>query len=366
MTKPSLIPAGLLLAAAFVLAPQSAQAAEDIVASRPALTVQATLPREVVLPLRVAANGNIQAWQEAMIGAETQGLRLAEVRVNVGDRVRKGQLLAVFAAETVEADQAEAQARLAEALAHLEEAKANARRGRDLLAKGFISPQRLAEYETAESTAAARVEAQRAALALRRQRLEQTRVKAPDDGFISARSATVGAVPGAGEELFRLIRQGRLEWRAEVAAPDLARLKTGMVATVIPSGGEAVAGRVRMVAPTVDAQTRNGLVYVDLPDPGTVRAGMFARGEFEVGSARGLTLPLGAVVTKEGFSYVMRIGADGRVSQAKVTTGRRVGDLVEILGGLEASVRVVASGGAFLAEGDLVRVVEAAPATPAR
>lgn len=365
MTIRFIPPMGLVLAAGLILMAPTTRADELPDNPRAALTVQALTPQEVVLPIRIAANGDIQAWQEAMIGAETNGLRLAEVKVNVGDQVRKGQVLAVFARETVAADLAEARANLAEAQARLEEAKSNARRGRDLLARNFISPQKLAEYETAEHTAVARVEAQEAALALRRQRLEQTQVRAPDDGLISARSATVGAVPGVGEELFRMIRQGRLEWRAEVAAHDLLRIKPGMAVVITPAGGAAIPGRVRMLAPTVDPRTRNGIVYVDLAAPGGARAGMFARGEFDLGQSRSLTLPQGAVVPRDGFSYVMRIGADSRVSQVKVHTGRRVGALIEILGGLEASASVVASGASFLSDGDRVRVVVDPASAPA-
>jgi RND family efflux transporter MFP subunit len=191
-------------------------------AAKPALTVTAVSPRMAELPLRVAANGTIAAWQETSIGAESSGLRLAEVRVNVGDEVKKGQVLAVFAAETVQADLAEARANLAEAQARLEEARANVIRGRELQAKGFISSQKVTEYLTAQATAAARVDAQRAVLAMRQTRVKQATVVAPDRGVIVARSAAVGAVAPAGQELFRLIRQGRLEWRAEVAAADLA------------------------------------------------------------------------------------------------------------------------------------------------
>ena len=164
---------------------------------------------------------------------------------------------------------------------------------------------------------------------------------------------------GAGQELFRLIRGGRLEWRAEVAADDLAKLAPGQRVRVQPAGGDAVEGRVRMVGPTVDPATRNGLVYVDLPRPGAARAGMFARGDFELGSTPALTLPAGAVLLRDGFAWVFKVGADGRVEQAKVTVGRRSGERVEITGGLDAAARVVASGGSFLADGDLVRVVEA-------
>lgn len=161
-----------------------------------------------------------------------------------------------------------------------------------------------------------------------------------------------------------MIRQGRLEWRAEVAATELALLKPGMSAIVTPANGAAIQGTIRMVAPTVDTQTRNGLVYVDLPAPGMAKAGMFARGEFELGSAPGLTLPQSAVLLRDGFSYVLRVvtaGTNAKVAQTKVTVGRRVADRIEITGGLDAAARVVASGGAFLADGDTVRVVDAAP-----
>lgn len=329
---------------------------------KPALTVTTVQPRAASLPLRIAANGSIAAWQEASIGTEANGLRLAEVRVNVGDVVKRGQVLASFDPALVQADAMEAQARLAEAEATVSEARANARRARDLEAKGFVSPQKVTEALTAEAAAHARLEAQQAIARNRQVRLAQARVLAPDDGIISARSATVGAVVPAGTELFRLIRQGRLEWRAEVAASDLARLKPGMKASLTPAGGSAVEGTVRMLAPTVDAQTRNGIVYVDLPRPGTARAGMFAQGHFAAGEAPGLTLPQSAVVLREGFSYVHVIGSDAKVTQTKVTLGRRSGDAIEITGGLTPTARVVASGGAFLADGDTVRMVDAAPA----
>lgn len=352
--------ASLLSILAFAAPAPGAETGKSAAPARPALTVATVLPNMSELPLRVSANGNIAAWQEARIGAETGGLRLEEVRVNVGDRVKRGQLLARFAPETVQADLAEARAALAEAEANLAEAAADARRQRELRGEGFVSEQKVTQADTLENAARARVEAQRAALRSRQVRLEQTRVVAPDDGVISARSATLGAVPAAGEELFRLIRGGRLEWRAEVAAADLSRLKPGMFTLIELADGARVKGKVRMLAPTVDAQTRNGLAYVDLPVPGPARAGMFARGDIEIGRSRGLTLPQSAVVLRDGFSYALTVGADSRVALVKVGIGRRWNDRIEITSGLAPAARVVASGGAFLADGDLVRVVDSA------
>jgi RND family efflux transporter MFP subunit len=353
---------GALLA----IAPGS-RAAQDNKApatAKPSLTVTTAVPRRVELPVTLSANGNIVAWQEASVGAETGGQRLTDVKVNVGDRVHKGQVLATFAGDTLRAEAAQARAALAEAEAAAAEAAANAERARGLQTTGALSAAQINQYLTAEKTAQARVQAARASFEAQQVRVNQTQVVAPDDGVISSRTATVGAVVGSGTELFRLIRQGRLEWRAEVTSTELARVRPGTRAVITAASGAQLEGRVRMIGPTVDPQTRAALVYVDvkpLPGPaeGSARAGMFARGEFELGRSPALTVPQQAVVLREGFSYVMRVNPDGRVVQLKVQTGRLVNGQVEITSGLPADARVVASGGSFLNDGDLVRVVDA-------
>ncbi len=332
--------------------------------AKSALTVTLVQAQKAELSTALSANGNIAAWQDAIVGAQSNGIRLAEVRVNVGDAVKRGQVLATFAPDVVQADLAQSKAAVAEAEATLAEAGANAQRARDLQASGALSAQQINQYLTAERTAQARLDAQHASARVQQLRLQQTQVLAPDNGVISARSATVGAVVPAGAELFRLIRGGRLEWRAEVAASELAQIKPGQAVRVTAAGGTAVLGKVRMVAPTVDAATRNGLVYVDLPATASTKAGMFARGEFETGSSSALTLPQSAVLLRDGFSYVFKVGADNKVAQTKVSVGRRVGERIEITGGLDASARVVASGAGFLADGDTVRVVDAPAKAP--
>ncbi|NTV87764.1 MAG: efflux RND transporter periplasmic adaptor subunit [Burkholderiaceae bacterium] len=333
--------------------------------AKPALTVMAITPQWVEWPRLLAANGNIAAWQEAVISAEISNLRLTEVRVNVGDRVQKGQVLARISSDSVDAALAESRASVAEAEAMLAEARANGDRARQFQATGFLSAQSINQYLTAEKTALARLNAARARMQAEQLRLAQTAVRAPDDGVISARTATVGSMAQPGQELFRLIRGSRLEWRAEVSAADLGKLKPGVAATLTAPNGERIQGRVRMVAPTVDPQTLNGLVYVDLPVAETgnaLRAGTFARGEFELGRERALGLPQSAVLLRDGFSYVFRLDQQNKVAQTKVATGQRMGDQIAIVRGIAADTRVVASGAGFLADGDQVRVVNA-PAT---
>jgi RND family efflux transporter MFP subunit len=339
-------------------------AASAAPAGRPALTVTLTAPEPAEWPQMIAAYGNITPWQEAVIGAELSGYRLTEVLVNVGDVVTKGQLLARLTSDTVSAELAQSRAAVDEAEARLAEARADGDRARRIDERGALSAQQINQLLTAEQTALARVNAAQARVEADELRLSQTRILAPDDGVISARTATVGSLAQNGEELFRLIRGGRLEWRAEVTAAELARVKPGMAATLLPpgAGSEAlVEGVVRMVAPTLDPQTRNALVYVDLPADSPVRAGMFVRGELRVGQGAALTLPQSAVVLRDGFAYVYRVGPDHRVSEVKVELGRRVGERVEITRGVTPEMRLVVSGAGFLIDGDLVRVV-AAPA----
>jgi RND family efflux transporter MFP subunit len=336
-------------------------------AARPTLTVTVAKPELTELTQTLAANGNVAAWQEASVGSESTGLRLAEVRVNVGDVVKKGQVLAVFSPETVQADIAQSRASLAEARATAADAAGNAARARTLQATGALSQQQINQYQTAEQTAKARVEAAEAVLAAQQVRGRNTQVLAPDDGVISSRTATVGSVVGAGTELFRLIRQGRLEWRAEVTSAELSRIAVGTTAFVVSASGAQVRGKVRSIAPTVDPQTRAALVYVDLPNVQQntgIKAGMFARGDFELGRSSAPTVLQTSIVPRDGFNNVFMLLPDNRVAQLKVQTGRRVGERVEITSALPEGAQIVVQGAGFLNDGDLVRVV-AAPAPAA-
>lgn len=351
-------------------APKSATSEDGKAATpRPTLTVTVAKPESTELTVTLAANGNVAAWQEAIVGSESNGLRLSEVRVNVGDVVKKGQVLATFSPEMIQADVAQARASLAEARAMAADAAGNAARARTLQQTGALSQQQINQYQTTEQTAKAKVEAAQAVLAAQQVRGRNTQVLAPDDGVISARTATVGSVVSAGTELFRLIRQGRLEWRAEVTSAELGRVAVGTPAVITSASGAQVQGKVRSVAPTVDPQTRAALVYVDIPNVLAntgIKAGMFARGDFELGRSNALTVPQASIVPRDGFNHLLLLQPDNRVSQLKIETGRRVGDRVEVKTPLPADAQVVVQGAGFLNDGDLVRVVDAPSAAPAK
>jgi len=337
-------------------APQSAASAKPA-----ALAVSAIQPEQVVWSRQLSVSGGITPWQEAVVAAETGGLRIVNVAVDVGDIVRRGQVLAELARDSVEAVLAQRQAEIAKAKAALAEAAANAERARKVKGTGAVSEQLINQYLIAEQSATASLAAAEAALKSERIRQDQTRILAPDDGVISSRSATLGSVVQAGTELFRMVRRNRLEWRAEVSAEQLSRVLPGQAAQLRLPDGTQVNGTLRMIAPTLDAATRKAIVYVDIPNDSGARAGMYASGEIHTGSAAAIVLPTTALVLRDGHNLVFQVNKQNIIVQHKVETGRRVGNKVEILTPLPPDARFVASGGAFLNDGDTVRLA-AAPA----
>ena len=324
-------------------------------AAHTALTVTLTRPEQTAWPRSVPANGALAAWQEAAVAAETGGLRIAELLVDVGASVARGQELARLADESVQADVAVARAQLAQSEAALAEATANADRARRS-ADGTLSEQQTTQYLTAERRAVAERAAAAARLASQELRLAQTRIRAPDDGIVSARPAMLGAVAPAGSELFRLIRQGRIVWLAELDAAPAAQVRPGQTARLDLPDGSSCEGTVELIEPAADPGTRLLRVRVALPAAAGARAGWYARGAIALGDSPALHLPESALVLRDGRSLVFVCVGRERVEQRLVATGRRQGGRVEITGGLAADAEVVAAGGAFLDDGDRVRV----------
>jgi len=342
----------------------SAIAAEAVKSS---LTVTTVKPEVRVWSERVTASGSVTAWQEAIIGAEIGGLRLADVLVNVGDRVKKGELLARFADEMVLNGIHQQEAAVDEAKAKFSDADLKAQRAKKLNESGVMSLQDRQQIETAAKSAEAQVKTAEAKLEAEKIKMGYTRVRAIDDGVISSRTATVGAVSQTGSELFRLIRRNKLEWRAELPEQQLQRVKVGQTVIFHPANEQqSVHGVVVRIAPMLDAQSRNGTAYVELPADKFMRAGMFVQGEFVLGKSDALTLPQSSVIMRDGYAYVFRLGKDNHVEQVKVVTGRMRGERVEITGGIDANAQIVGLGAGFLMDGDAVRVENTSTNTPAK
>lgn len=352
--------AGLLLALAACSADPAAPAA-DAEASTLAVTLVPVQSR--ALQRGITVSGPVSAYEEMQLGVEISGARVTALNVDVGQAVRRGQVLLELDHRTLDSELAQAQAALREAEASVELARVNHERARTLANERLISASELDQLRATLTQAEARrstARAQRDAAQLRRDFAE---LRAPAAGIISRRLVQPGQVVAAGTELLRLIRDGRLEWRAELAEADLARVAPG--ATVqLPHAGQVIEGRIRAVSPGVDSQTRTGTVYADLPEPGPLKAGTYVEGRILSGTGQALMVPAAAVVQRDGLAYVFTLDEQRVAHRQRVQTGDGDGGWVEIRAGLKAGDRVVAQGAGFLGDGDTVRVVEAADAAP--
>ncbi len=359
----------LILATAAIILIKHKQPASAPAATKSALSVDTITPSESLWPLTIRVNGAIAAWQEAQIGAEISGLRITQVLADVGTEVKRGQPLVTLNDETIVAAVHKQQATVARDKAALAEAKSNADRAREIKDSGALSTQQINQFLIAEETAIATLAASQAELENQQIQLKHTQIVAPDDGIISSRTANLGSVISTGSELFKLVRQSRIEWRAEVNADQLLQMSKGQTVRIALQNGKQIKGTVRMIAPTLDATTRNALIYVDLPK-GSAQPGMYAQGEIETGVLSALTVPQSAVIMRDGRSYVFELTDNLHIVQHAVTTGRRVGDLVEIStnhtgndsagADIGLNSKLVATGGAFLNDGDIVSVTKAA------
>jgi RND family efflux transporter MFP subunit len=309
----------------------------------------------------VLASGPITPWEEMQLGVELSGVRVTALNVDVGQQVRKGQVLLELDHRTLDSDLRSAQASYSEAMAGVQLAKVNLGRGQALAKSQLISASALDELRAALVQAEARAattRAQRDGVQLRR---DFAQLRAPDDGIISKRLVQPGQVVAAGGELLRLIRQGRLEWRPELPEADLARVAPGAPVEVRGADGAWVKGTVRAVSPGVDTATRTGSVHADLPDPGSLKAGAFVEGRIITNTSHGLMVPTASVVMRDGYAYVFTVDAKNIAHRVRVQTGVSDGDRIEILDGIVVGQTLVASGAGFLGDGDQVKVVAAPP-----
>ncbi|KAA1233930.1 MULTISPECIES: efflux RND transporter periplasmic adaptor subunit [Agrobacterium tumefaciens complex] len=321
-----------------------------------ALTVAVVKPSERQWAETVPASGWLKPWHEAIIASEISGLRITDVLVDVGSVVAKGQALVQLADETVLADLRKEEASVETAKADLAKAKANADRARQVRGSGALSDEKVTEYLIAEQTAEASLKSAEAALDSQKIKVSQTKIVAIDDGLITSRSAQLGAVVSSGTELFRLVRQQRVEWQAEVSARYYPHIKEGLAAAIAGPGGRRIEGKVRLVGPTVSTDTGRAIIYVTLPPEDHPPVGIYVTGQIELQSTSALTVPETALVFRDGINYVFTVDKDRRASRVRVETGRRNGGEVEVLSGIDRSTSVVKSGGAFLSDKALVRV----------
>jgi HlyD family secretion protein len=259
----------------------------------------------------------------------------------------------------LQADLASRQAALRSAEAAEVNATAALRRAEQVSRSGAISAADVDRLKADHIAAQVRVETARTDLHTSELRLRYATVVAPDSGTVTSRTVSMGQIAQAGQEMLRMLRQNRVEWRAEVPETQLSRIKAGQAAQVTAVDGSVLKGTVRMVAPTVQANNRTGIAYVDIHG-GNARPGMFARGTIEAGKGPALLVPIASLVLQDGYSYVFVV-KNNTVERRLVQQGGVQGDSMEIASGIAAGDVIAVKGAGFLKDGDTVAVAETAP-----
>lgn len=337
--------------------------------SKTALAVDVVHPNSSEIPEVLETAGGLYAWQEVDIGADVSGYRVSEVLVDVGDQIKKGQVLAKLDEVLLREGVSQAQASLEEAKAMLTQSQSAARRGETLQQTGLISKQDFETLSTNAATAAAKLASAKSQLQSANQKFDYATIRASDDGVISQRTVAPGQIANASTTLFKLIRQSRVEWRAEISANDIGRIHRGMHAAITRADGTKANGVVRTVSPGLDSSLQRGIAYIDLKLEPLVRPGMYVTGSIQLAQAKTLTVPLTAVTVRDGFSYVFTVAQDGAVRQERITVGQLLNDKLAVLSGLTVDDFIVASGSGFLHDGDVVQItnrdIYSANGTPA-
>lgn len=318
------------------------------------------------LPRQISASGTVSAWEEVPVGAETGGLTATAVHVDEGSYVRQGQPLVQMNDALLRAQLRQQQAAVQTAEANAARDDAALARAQELKARGFLSQASLDTALANQRASTANLAAARASLSETQTRLSQATIRAPVSGLIISRSVTRGQIITAGDELFRMVRDGRLELDAQVPETQLPLLRSGMTATVTASDAAPTTGTVRIVTPEVDAQTRLGVARISLASGSGLKPGMFARARIDAGAQPATVVPTAAVLYRNNRAGVFVLTAGGTAHFTPVTVLARR-DQQTSVDGLAAGARVIVQGAGFLNEGDRVTVAAptAARAAPA-
>lgn len=341
------------------------EAAPPPSAASQAPTVSVVVPGRSNVARVITASGALAARRDQPVGVAGQGGRVTSVRVDAGDWVSAGQVLAVIdrSVQAQQAAQLAAQVEAARANASL--AQSNYDRALALKDRGFVSKAEIDAKKATRDSANAQVRVAQAQLAATRAQIGQLNILAPTSGLVLERNLEVGQVVGPGSgALFRLASGGEVEMRAELPQQDLAAIRVGMPATVTPLGSDkSFSGQVWQVAPTIDPQTRLGAAKISIPYDPAIRPGGFGEARIVAGQTTAPVLPQSAVMSDARGNYVFVVGKGNKIERRAVVTGQVEEAGVTIISGLGGNERVVETAGPFLNAGQLVRPKRVVPKT---
>ncbi len=312
------------------------------------------------------ASGRLIPREEIAVAPELSNFRIARVFVEEDAQVRAGQVLATLDNTLLRSQIAQARASLAQQQVQAERARSEARRVVGLENSGVLPVESIEQRRFADRNAAAAAQVAQAQLQDLLTREARLTIRAPVSGRVLQRSARPGDASSSGQVMFTIARDNLIELDAEVPEASMANVSIGDPAEVTLADGTRLAGRVRLRGARVDDRTGLSRARISLPVRSDLRAGGFAQAHFVKASASATVVPEAAVHYDADGAYMLLLDKGDRVHRASVRTGRRAGGMVEIVAGARVGQRAVLSGGAFVLEGDKVRIGGAMPRTASR
>ncbi len=308
----------------------------------------------------IVATGRLVVREEAAVGSELSGFRVASVYVDEGDWVEKGARLAQLDGALLQAQIAQAEATMATQRATADFKDSQLARAESLGEAGAMSAEMIEMRRMEALQARASVNASEAAVNEMKVRQSRMTLRAPVAGMILERSIRPGEIASAGAmtPYFRIARDGLVELDAELPDTQLAHLSVGETAFVSLPSGETFEGVVRFVSPRVDERTGLGRARIELPYDDALRPGSFAEARFAGDTDEILTVLAGAIRYEAGGPVLMVVDDTNQLQRAPVKLGDRIGDYVQVVQGVEAGARVLATGAAFALEGDVIEPVD--------
>ena len=307
----------------------------------------------------INATGSLAARNEVPIGVTGEGGRVARVYVDAGDWVKAGQTL-ISIERSVQTQQLAAQkAQISIAQADLKLAQSELDRAEQLIERGFISKADVDRRIATRDSAQARVRAAQAQANELRARAARLDIRAPSSGYILERNVETGQTVSQGNNnLFRMAQNGQLELRASLSEADLAAIKVGESATITPVGSEQqFEGNIWAIAPTINAQTRQGMARIAVPFDPALRPGGFASAAITTAIQNAPVLPTSAVQNDGVESFVYVVDKENTVTKRIVKIGSVTANGLIISSGLNGNEKVVLRAGGFLSEGVTVNPV---------
>jgi RND family efflux transporter MFP subunit len=329
--------------------------------------VSVIIPGTSLVADKVTAIGSISARRDMPVGVAGEGGMVSAIRVEAGQFVGRGQVLAEIDSAVQRAQLAQLEAGVVQARADLRLAQAELERAQALVSRGFISKADIDRRTATRDSAQARVGVAQAQVREMQERIARLAIRAPEAGLVLQRMVEPGQVvsPGSGA-LYRIAAGGQMELRAQVAEQDMPQLKVGQTATVTPVGSSnSYAGTVWLLEPVIDPQTRQGTARVALPASPDIRAGGFANVAIDGVRAQRPVIPQSAIQADATGSSVLIVLADGTVKKQPVKVGSISAAGVAVTEGLTGTEKVVMSAGAFLTPGEKVTPKVQKPVAPA-